>query len=60
MSDKDTKITETWSQKLAKALAEHALKIMLGGLLAILAAFLGARYNVWICKLTIWFGDGWC
>jgi hypothetical protein len=60
MGGEDTKLTETWPQKLAKALVEHALKIMLGGLLAILGAFMGARYNGWICKLAIWFGDGWC
>ena len=60
MTGKHTETPETWLQKLAKTLAEHALKIMLAGALAIAGAFLGARYNVWLCKFTIWFGDGWC
>jgi len=45
-----------WFKKeLPKVLAEHALKIILGGLLVWLAAYVGGKFDVFRCAFVQWF-----
>lgn len=58
MGDEDKQPSESWSRKLAKALAEHALKsivtVLLTGFLAWLAIIVGGYYEVIPCGLREW------
>ena len=64
MSGEDKQLPEPWTKKLAKALAEHALKTVLGVvIIAILgwtALYLGGQFDVIRCGVMQWFGLAYC
>jgi hypothetical protein len=51
---------ESWPHKLGKALIEHALKIVLAGVLAWIGLYLGGQSVFIKCTVLEWFSSAVC
>ena len=60
MSGTPTEPAESWPRKLAKTLVEHALKIVLAGLIALIGLYLGGQSVFIKCIVLEWFSSPLC